>query len=111
MIAGTINFAAQYVLLKVDFKRFLKIGEIKLMFLVVFFELISCSTAGGIKQYRIYVLYKSFMHNIKGFLLPPKRIKKIPVKKPEGKVYLEDNSINEVSNFVFIYIVLYLIGV
>ena len=170
MIAGTINFAAHYVLLKGEFKRFLKIGEIKLMFFVLslmiplvcffslkslypsidkvlrvgFFELISAlsttgfstvsylewndfaifmmiilmligggtgSTAGGIKQYRIYVLYKSFMYNIKGFLLPPKRIKEISVEKPEGKVFLEDNSINEVSNFVFIYIVLYLIGV
>lgn len=170
MIAGTINFAAHYVLLKGDFKRFIKIGEIKLMFFVLsltiplvcffslislypsmdkvlrvgFFELISAlsttgfstvsylewddfaifimvilmligggtgSTAGGIKQYRIYVLYKNFMNNIKGSLLPPKRINEISVEKPEGKIYLKDNSINEVSNFVFIYLLLYLIGV
>lgn len=170
MLAGTINFAAHYILLNGDFKRFIQLGEIKLMFFllsifiplvsffsllslydnmskvarVAFFELISAlsttgfstvgygdwndfgilimillmlvggetgSTAGGIKQYRIYVLYRSLLENIKGFVMPSKRIKEIEVNRPDGKVYLENEQINDVSNFVFIYMVIYFVGV
>lgn len=170
MLAGTINFAAHYILLKGDFKRFIRLGEIKIMFFLLsifiplvsffslnglytnvskvirvgLFELISAlsttgfstvsytdwndfgifimillmlvgggtgSTAGGIKQYRIYVLYKSLLENIKGFVKPPKRIKEIEVNRPDGKAFLDNEHVTDVSNFVFIYMVIYFIGV
>lgn len=170
MLAGTINFAAHYILLKGNIKQFLKIGEIKWMFfllsfsipLVAFFsiksiyfniskvirvsifEIVSAltttgfstvgyndwddfaifimiilmligggtgSTAGGIKQYRVYVLYKSFVDNLKSFLKPPKRIRELEIEKPEGTAYLGHSQVNDISNFVFIYMLLYMVGV
>lgn len=170
MFLGTVNFAAHYLIIKGEFKKFVQLGEIKLMFFVLsimiplvtffsmnelyhqlgkslrvaVFELTSAlsttgfstvsytdwndfgilamiilmligggtgSTAGGIKQYRIYVLYKSLMRNLKGFILPSKRYEEISVNKPEGKVYLKSQEIINVSNFVFIYFIIYFIGV
>lgn len=170
MFAGTVNFAAHYIFLKGNIKRFFKLGEIKFMLFILsivipfvaffsieplydgldktlrvsIFELVSAlsttgfstvgygdwndfgimvmvllmfigggtgSTAGGIKQYRIYILAKSLVKNIKGFMLPTKAIKEIKVEKPEGSVFLKDKEIIQISNFVFLYFVIYFIGV
>ncbi|MDF1615940.1 TrkH family potassium uptake protein [Petrocella sp. FN5] len=170
MFLGTVNFAAHYLVLKGEFKKFIQLGEIKLMFFllsimiplvtyfsmnelyhslgkgfrVAIFELTSAlsttgfstvsysdwndfgilamivlmiigggtgSTAGGIKQYRIYVLYKSLLRNLKGFILPSKHYEEISVNKPEGRVFLKSQEVINVSNFVFIYIIIYIIGV
>jgi trk system potassium uptake protein TrkH len=83
-------------------------------FVMVIFMLIgggTGSTAGGIKQYRIYVLFRSFAKNIKGFIMPGKSIKEIRMERPEGTVYLQGDHELRTSNFVFIYMVLYVIGV
>lgn len=170
MFAGTVNFAAHYIFLKGNIKRFFKLSEIRFMLfmlsvmipLVAFFsikplyynisktlrvsifELVSAlsttgfstvaygdwndfgivvmiilmfigggtgSTAGGIKQYRVYVLAKSLFRNIKGFMLPAKAIKEIHVEKPEGRVFLKDQEVIQIGNFVFLYFVIYFIGV
>lgn len=170
MLAGTINFAAHYILLKGDFKRFVRIGEIRFLFFVLsfgipivsyftlfdlyegidkvfrvgFFEIVSAltttgfstvsysnwndfglfvmillmligggtgSTAGGIKQYRIYVLYKNLVDNIKGFVKPVNRIREIEVIRPDGKAYLDNKQILDISNFVFVYMTIYFLGV
>ncbi|MCF8019562.1 MAG: TrkH family potassium uptake protein [Vallitaleaceae bacterium] len=170
MFLGTVNFAAHYLVIKGEFKKFIQLGEIKLMFFflsvmiplvayfsmnelyhnlgksirVAVFELTSAlsttgfstvsysdwndfgilamiilmligggtgSTAGGIKQYRIYVLYRSLVRNLKGFILPSKRYEEISVNKPEGRVFLKSQEVINVSNFVFIYIIIYIIGV
>ncbi|MBN2852836.1 MAG: TrkH family potassium uptake protein [Clostridia bacterium] len=170
MLLGTINFAAHYLLLKGNFKRFIRLGEVKFMFFIMsifipaifffsikplyssigkslriaVFEVTSAlsttgfstvsyttlndfaiyviillmligggtgSTAGGIKQFRVYVLIKSFVDNVRGFLLSPKRTNEIMVMKPDGKTFLNNNQIVNIGNFVFIYIFFYIFGV
>ncbi|WZL72024.1 TrkH family potassium uptake protein [Clostridiaceae bacterium 35-E11] len=170
MLLGTTNFAAHYVLLKGEIKKFFKIGEIRFMFflLAVFipivsflsliklyetvgksirigaFELISAltttgfstvgyldwnnfavfimiilmiigggagSTAGGLKQYRVYVLLKSLIWDIKGYLLPRNTVRQNYVNRPEGKYYVSRDHILEISNFTTLYIITYAIGV
>lgn len=170
MIAGTINFAAHFLLLRGKFKKFLKIGEIRFMFFlfslsipivafislrglygslskgirVAAFEVISAlsttgfstvgygdwnyfavfiliilmiigggagSTAGGIKQYRIYVMIKSLIWNIKSYFTPKNAIKEDYINRPEGKYYVTDKHVTQISNFITIYIICYIIGV
>lgn len=170
MLLGNINFAANYVLLKGQIKRFFQIGEIRFMFftlavtipLVFFssliglystigksirvsiFELVSAltttgfstvtykdwgafavfvmiilmligggagSTAGGIKQYRVYVLIKSLIWNIKGYLIPKNIVRQNYVNRPEGKFYVDDRHIVDVSSFTMLYMIVYILGV
>jgi trk system potassium uptake protein TrkH len=170
MFAGTINFAAHFLILKGEFSKFIKIGEIKFMFFLLsvmipvvgvfslksiyvelgktvrvsIFELVSAltttgfstvnysnwdefsifalivlmligggtgSTAGGIKQFRIYVLSRAVTDYLKGFFLPPNRVKELDVIKPEGRVFLRSSNLNEINMFIFVYLFVYLIGV
>ncbi|MFT9494622.1 TrkH family potassium uptake protein [Anaerosolibacter sp.] len=170
MVLGTTNFAAHYVLLKGEVKRFFQIGEIRFMFLtlavtiplvayfsliklyegigtgfrVAAFELISAltttgfstvgygnwdsfsvflmiilmiigggagSTAGGLKQYRVYIMVKSLYWNIKGFLLPKNVVRQEYVIRPEGKYYVTKDHALEISNFATIFMITYVLGV
>lgn len=170
MILGTTNFAAHYVLLKGEVRRFFQIGEIRFMFLtlaiaiplgayfsliklygavgkgvrIALFEFVSAitttgfstvgygdwdsfgiflmiilmiigggagSTAGGLKQYRVYVMLKSLFWNIKGYLLPQNVVRQDYVIRPEGKYYVSKDHALEVSNFAMLYMITYVIGV
>ncbi|WP_129595894.1 TrkH family potassium uptake protein [Anaerophilus nitritogenes] len=170
MILGTINFAAHYVLLKGQIKKFFQIGEIRFMFFllafivplvaffsltrlygsisqgirVAIFELTSAlsttgfstvgytnwngfaifmmivvmligggagSTAGGIKQYRVYVMLKSLVWNIKSYLLPKNSVRQDYVVRPDGKFYVSSEHKIETSNFITLYILTYIIGI
>jgi len=170
MFLGTINFAAHFLLLKGEVKRFFKIGEIRFMFFLLsiaipvttfvsllglynsieksirvgVFELVSAlsttgfstvgyanwsgfaifimiilmvigggagSTAGGLKQYRIYIMLKSLVWNIKGYLVPRNTVRQDYVVRPDGKYYVPNEHIVETGTFVTIYFITYAIGV
>lgn len=170
MIAGTINFAAHFLLIRGRIKEFFRIGEIRFMFflfslavpIIAFaslrhlygslsigirvsaFEIISAlsttgfstvgygdwdnfavfiliilmiigggagSTAGGIKQYRVYVMIKSLIWNIKGYFSPKNAVRENYIDRPEGKYYVTDKHVSQISNFITIYILIYIMGV
>lgn len=69
------------------------------------------STAGGIKLYRVYILCKSCIWNIKRQFVSPRLVNEDYVYKPEGKVYIKDSDIKHISNYAFMYMILYIIGV
>ncbi|MFO7929078.1 MAG: TrkH family potassium uptake protein [Candidatus Humimicrobiaceae bacterium] len=68
------------------------------------------ATAGGVKSYRIYVLIKSFIWNIKSYFLPKNIVRKNYIYKPEGKYYVTRSHVVRIANFVMIYILFYLAG-
>ncbi|SCY03004.1 TrkH family potassium uptake protein [Alkaliphilus peptidifermentans] len=170
MFLGTINFAAHFLLLKGEIKRFFKIGEIRFMFFILslaipitiviallgiyntlgktirvgVFELVSAlsttgfstvgyegwpsfaifimialmiigggagSTAGGLKQYRVYIMLKSLIWNLKGYLVPRNTVRQEYVIRPEGKYYVPKKHIVEITAFATIYFIVYVIGV
>ena len=170
MLMGTTNFAAHYVLLKGELKKFFQIGEIRFMFLtlaiaipaafyfflyklygslgkgirVAVFELTSAltttgystvgyddwnsftifilillmiigggagSTAGGLKQYRVYIMLKSLVWNIKGYLLPQNVVRQNYVIRPEGKYYVSENHALDISIFAMLYMMTFVVGV
>jgi trk system potassium uptake protein TrkH len=69
------------------------------------------STAGGIKQYRVYVMFKSLIWNIRQYLLPRNIVRENAIYRPEGEYYLKKNHIIEISNFITLYLFIYAIGV
>lgn len=70
----------------------------------------TCSTAGGIKQYRIYLLYKAVVWELKRPFLPRTAIVENYVWKGEQKDYIEDGPLRQVGVFVFLYLGVYTIG-
>jgi trk system potassium uptake protein TrkH len=68
------------------------------------------STAGGIKYTRIYSLYKSFIFGLKRRFMPERAVNEGSIYKAEGKVYLSSKYMEEISRFVFVYMVLYFLG-
>ncbi|UNC92253.1 TrkH family potassium uptake protein [Candidatus Contubernalis alkaliaceticus] len=69
------------------------------------------STAGGIKQYRIYVMFKSLTWEFKKYFLPRSAVIQNYVWKGESKDYLSPQQINQVSNFIYLFVITYFLGV
>lgn len=70
----------------------------------------TCSTAGGIKQFRIYLLFKSVVWDLKRILLPKGAVIENSVWQGEERVFISPERIREVGTFVFLYLLLYFIG-
>lgn len=71
----------------------------------------SGSTAGGIKQYRIHVLLKTFYWNIKEVFLPKRTIKINKLTKPEGEILIEESDIKEITTLLTVYFLFFIISV
>jgi trk system potassium uptake protein TrkH len=69
------------------------------------------STAGGIKLYRVFLLFKSLVWNIKSYLQPKSLVEEHSINRPDGKFYVSKSHILEVANFFFLVLVTYIIGV
>ncbi|MBC8382330.1 MAG: TrkH family potassium uptake protein [Candidatus Cloacimonetes bacterium] len=70
----------------------------------------TCSTAGGIKQYRIYVLIKSAIWEIKKMFLPQNAVIENYIWQGERKDFIQHNQIRRISLFFFLYITVFVIG-
>lgn len=71
----------------------------------------TCSTAGGIKQFRIYFLWKIAMWELKQALLPRTVVQERPIWEGERKAFLDDARVRQISVFVFLYLLIYGVGV
>lgn len=69
------------------------------------------STAGGIKLYRVYILCRNCIWNIKRQFMSPHLVNEDFVYKPEGKIYIKDEDRKDIANYAFIYMILYIVGV
>ncbi len=69
------------------------------------------STSGGIKQYRIYVVFKFVINEIKRMLLPRSAVTRVEIWKAETKNYLDDLMLKEILLVMTFYVVTLLIGV
>lgn len=70
----------------------------------------TCSTAGGIKQFRFYILAKSLLWEIKRFLLPKSTVFELSVKEGSGVVFPDTDRLRQVATFVFLYLAVFLLG-
>jgi trk system potassium uptake protein TrkH len=70
----------------------------------------TCSTAGGIKQFRVYLLGKLFVWEIRRSLLSRTAVMERPVWEGDRRVFVDDTRVRQVCVFVFLYLMTYLLG-
>jgi len=70
----------------------------------------TCSTAGGIKQFRVYALWKSVIWDLKRALLPSRAIQKRVLLETGRVVHVSDDRLRQIGTFVFFYLLLFLLG-
>lgn len=68
------------------------------------------STAGGIKQYRIHVLYRGLVWEFRRRLLPRSAVTEPDVWKGEEKRFITDKQLRQVAMFVFLYLAVFFVG-
>jgi trk system potassium uptake protein len=71
----------------------------------------TCSTAGGLKQLRVYLLYKAFLWEIRRSLLPRNAVVEYSIQQGEHRVFVTDSLIRQTGVFLFFYLCIYGIGV
>jgi trk system potassium uptake protein TrkH len=70
----------------------------------------TCSTAGGIKQYRIYLMYKSLVWDLRRWLLPRTAVVENAVWEADQRVFVNDARLRQIGTFVFLYLATYVVG-
>jgi trk system potassium uptake protein TrkH len=70
----------------------------------------TCSTAGGIKQYRVYLLWKSATWELRRMLLPRTAVTENHVWEADRKVFVNDTRMRQIGAFVFLYLLTYTVG-
>ncbi len=70
----------------------------------------TCSTAGGIKQFRVYLLWRLLVWEIKRSLLPRTAVLERPVWEGNHRVFVDDARVRQISIFVFLYLATYVLG-
>ncbi|HUT54585.1 MAG TPA: TrkH family potassium uptake protein [bacterium] len=71
----------------------------------------TCSTAGGIKQFRIYLLWKLLLWDIKRYLMPRTAVLERPVWEGNHRVFVDDARVRQAAVFIFLYLLTYAVGV
>ncbi|MFO8013938.1 MAG: TrkH family potassium uptake protein [Phycisphaerae bacterium] len=64
----------------------------------------TCSTAGGIKQYRVYLLVKSLVWELRRWLLPRAAVVENTVWEADHRVTVTDARLRQIGTFVFLYL-------
>jgi trk system potassium uptake protein len=70
----------------------------------------SCSTAGGIKQYRVYVLWKNLWWEIRRGLLPKSTVMENAVWVGDRPTFMKDMHLRQISAFLFLYLLTMTLG-
>jgi len=70
----------------------------------------TCSTAGGIKQYRIYMLYKSVVWQLRRGLMPSTAVVENRIWEADRQVFVDDTRLRQIGTFVFLYLVTFVAG-
>ena len=84
------------------------------VFLLVLLMLIgggTCSTAGGIKQFRVYLLWKLFVWEMKRYLMPWTMIMACPIWEGDHRKFVDDDRARQVVVFLFLFLGIYAVGV
>ena len=69
------------------------------------------ATAGGIKQFRIYALYRALIWEVKRMMQPKNTITEPDYWQGDRRKFLDDSQIRTTALFVFLYFVVFFIGV
>ena len=65
------------------------------------------STAGGIKQMRIYILYRSLLWEIQRMLMPDRLVSEPRIWQTNNRRFISDEQVRQTALFVFLYLATY----
>lgn len=68
------------------------------------------STAGAIKQYRVYALYRGLLWEVRRMLMPHHALTEPDIWQGERRLFLSDSHLRQIGLFVFIYMAAFWIG-
>jgi trk system potassium uptake protein TrkH len=68
------------------------------------------STAGGLKQYRIYILYRGLLWELRRLLLPKQAVTEPDVWHGEERRFISDKDLRQTGMFVFLYFIAFATG-
>ncbi len=68
------------------------------------------STAGGLKQYRVYALYRGLLMELRRMFLPAHAITETDVWVGEQHRFLRDSDLRQIAAFAFLYLVVLAVG-
>lgn len=71
----------------------------------------TCSTAGGIKQFRIYLICKMLVWDIKHYLMPQSAIQENSIWEGNRRVSFTSEKLRPIAVFVFLYLGTFAVGV
>jgi Trk-type K+ transport systems, membrane components len=71
----------------------------------------TCSTAGGIKQFRIHLLWRALVLEIRRLAAPRNAVLESTLWEADRRVFLDDGQVRQASVFVFLYLALFAAGV
>ena len=69
------------------------------------------ATAGGLKQFRVYALYRALLWEVKRMLQPKNTITEPNYWQGDRRSFLDDSQIRTISLFTFLYFLAFFIGV
>jgi trk system potassium uptake protein TrkH len=70
----------------------------------------TCSTAGGIKQYRIHLLWKSLIWDLHRRLAPRTDVIETAVWEGDQEIFVSDARLRQIGTFVFLYFLILVLG-
>jgi trk system potassium uptake protein TrkH len=83
------------------------------VFVLIVIQLIgggTCSTAGGIKQFRIYLFWRLLIWEVRRSLLPRTVVMERPMWEGNRWIFVDDARVRQVGVFVFLYLLTYMVG-
>ncbi len=70
----------------------------------------TCSTAGGIKQFRVYVFWRLLVWELKRLSLPRTAVMERSIWEGDRRVFVEDARVRQIGVLVFLYLATFLAG-
>lgn len=71
----------------------------------------TCSTAGGIKQFRVFLMWKLLVWDIRRHLMPRTAVFERPFWEGNRRIFVNDDRVRQVAVFLFLYLAAYVLGV
>jgi trk system potassium uptake protein TrkH len=93
----------------VDYAQWNSLGRLVLVLLMIVGGATG-STAGGVKQYRIHVLYRGLVWEFRRRILPPRAVTEPHIWRGEDREFVDDAHLRQVAVFVFLYMIVLLVG-
>ncbi len=71
----------------------------------------TCSTAGGIKQFRVHLMWRMLCWELRRQILPRVAVSECAVWEGDKRVFVDDSRVRQILVFIFVYMAIYVLGV